>query len=164
VEGRAVTDPAFTYAVGAVGHESHGLDLARGVMRDKRTLYLGRVVRSDGQVVWLAPKYVETERAALRLAQRQLAGLRAYLATNGRCRWDDEQARKALAKAREEARVALTRRLADAASKGVRARFAGQNTVACPYGLAEDQLRGVWLLAWEAAEGPARDNPAPTGK
>jgi hypothetical protein len=137
--------PAFTYAAEAaqVSTMSFGRSLK---VQDRRQ---GVVRRSDGKRVWTDKDTYPGPTGALRAAEGRAAWLASYLAENGACYFDRQQAAKAHAEARDKARNAAARELMNAASAGTKAAFSEQPETACPYSRATHHAEAIiWTEAY----------------
>lgn len=97
--------------------------------------FRGRVVRSDGVVVWSGNLWLgpADKRRAQFEANQSVGGFRRYYAAHGRCWYDVRQEEKALKEAGKKARAALRDRIVRAMSAGINARLRGDPLTVCPF-------------------------------
>lgn len=138
---------AFTYEVETEAVSGHYFDSAMK-MRSYSNHHRSRIKRSDGVVVWLSGTTFYSREPSRREANEQRRRLEAYLQQNGRCWYDDEQARKAAKKAAADARQALYKRLGHAVTQGINDFL--EHKGECPFEPGSPEAR-IWEIAVEQA-------------
>lgn len=118
--------------------------------------FVGRVVRSDGKVVWTSGVYGNARAARLQ-ANAQLRPLRDYLSTTGHCWYDDQVAKRDALKSARLHRRAVNARLTTAITAGINCRLQGLTVTDYPPGYSATQK-----LAFEAAWTEAAELPPET--